>query len=592
MQLLLLLLLLSPDAVYLEHRVLLDCSSPDSGYTEITSETVVPLSARGVQRYSQIVSSFRNTWESLRIEASVSHWRPGRGEDPAEIHEEPHSVLLQQGRLESSLREVTIFFPGLEIGDTLHIRIERNIQRLPLDDLYSHTFYAASRDSIARGVFKVLWPREKQLLVSSDGDFETYTVPGEDGNSTLFVWESPPFSPLPRLPFSRDRASMSPHVNVAGHSAPEVSRKLYEVMIEQCLTEDPALADSVIRLVGDDPLNLCRWVSHEIEYLSGDWGSDPGYSPRSPQLTVNERAGVCRDRAVLLLWLLSRVGYSPRAVLTSISGHLPEYPGSRSFDHMLVEVEDEEGTLYLDPSGSCSRSVSSVLRGRPYLPLSSPGSSLDTFPDTRSFDSLLIDIEGVYLADSSIIRGNLNVDFSGSVLQLYGSMLSSVGSSNLKDLLTRLFGCLQGSDLAVVGDLEDPEAGLRVEGTGAWMCTVLSSGEAYYVLLPGLETMDVPGGRAAALILPGFRDLVTIETPCTAFLNMRIAGFGPESVSLPEPVETDNFSCSSSLRGDTLIFRQILNLQPHLPEPSELEMLRNSLTLMLSAQHRTVKVHR
>ena len=592
MQLMLLLLLLSPDAVYLEHRVLLDCSSPDSGYTEITSETVVPLTARGVRRYREIVSSYRNTWESLEIDASVSHWRPGRGEDPAEVDEEPHSVLLQQGRLESTLREVTIFFPGLEIGDTLHVRIEREIRRLPLDDLYSYTFYAASRDSVARGVFKVLWPRDRDLLVSSAGEFQTDTVPGEDGTSRLFVWESAPCSPLPRLPFSRDRAARSPHVNVAAYSAPEVSRKLYSVMVDRCMTGDPALADSVIRLAGSDPESLCRWIGEEIEYLSGDWGADPGYSPREPQITLIDRAGVCRDRAVLLLWLLRRAGYSSRAVLTSISGHLPAYHGSRSFDHMLVETEHAGETLYLDPSGTCSRYVPGVLRGRPYLSLSSRGSPLDTFPDNISSDSLIIDIEGEYLADSSMIRGSLTVDFSGSALELYGSMLSSVGPSSEKELLLRLFGCLPGSRLEARGDPADPETGLRVVGTGRWMCAGLTTAEADYVLLPGLETMDVPGGRAAAMILPGFRDLVTIETPSTALLNMRITGFGQAGVSLPEPVETENFACTSILRGDTVVFRQALNLQPHLPEPSELHSLRNSLETMLSAQYRTVKVYR
>ena len=41
MALILLLILSSPDVVYLEHSITLDCSSPESGYVEITHEIIV-----------------------------------------------------------------------------------------------------------------------------------------------------------------------------------------------------------------------------------------------------------------------------------------------------------------------------------------------------------------------------------------------------------------------------------------------------------------------------------------------------------------------------------------------------------------------
>jgi len=292
-----------PDAVYLQHSITLDCSSPDSGYLETTREIIVPLTAAGVERYSRISASFRNTWESLEVIASVIHWRSGRGGDEGILREDPHSSLLHSNRLESSLRQVFIEFPGIEIGDTLKIEIKRKIRYLPMGDYYSYTFYAASRDSIHNGVFKVLWPSSREMYIQTEGAFEyrDYTI--DDGIECM-VWRSPPQAPLPYLPFSSDPASISSFVTVSNHSPEDVSRGLYPKLDLNCMVECPALADSIIGIAGNTPQRLSAWVSEEIEYLSGNWGSDPGYSPRNPAETLEEMAGVCRDKTVLLLWLL------------------------------------------------------------------------------------------------------------------------------------------------------------------------------------------------------------------------------------------------------------------------------------------------
>ncbi|MEN8209303.1 MAG: DUF3857 domain-containing protein, partial [Candidatus Fermentibacteria bacterium] len=378
MYLLLLILTSIPDAVYMEHSVTLDCSSPESGYIETTREVIVPLTSAGVERYSKIAASFRNTWESLDINASISHWRSGRGEDSAILHENPHSSLLQSGRLESSLRQVIIEFPGIEIGDTLEVEIIRRISHLPMGDYYSYTFYASSRDSIHNGIFKVLWPPEREIHIQSEGVFEFQDYTLENGTECM-IWKSAPQFPVPYLPFSPDPASISYFVTVSSHSPDDVSRGLYSILDRNCMVDSSALADSIIEIAGNRPENLCAWVSDEIDYLSGNWGSDPGYSPRNPAETLHDMAGVCRDKAVLLLWLLRRAGYIPAAVLTSLSGDIGSYPGSRSFDHMLVSIKDSSGrTLFLDPTNSfASEGYTYTLRGMGYLPLTPSGSSIE-----------------------------------------------------------------------------------------------------------------------------------------------------------------------------------------------------------------------
>ena len=582
-----------PDAVYLQHSITLDCSSPDSGYLETTREIIVPLTAAGVERYSRISASFRNTWESLEVIASVIHWRSGRGGDEGILREDPHSSLLHSNRLESSLRQVFIEFPGIEIGDTLKIEIKRKIRYLPMGDYYSYTFYAASRDSIHNGVFKVLWPSSREMYIQTEGAFEyrDYTI--DDGIECM-VWRSPPQAPLPYLPFSSDPASISSFVTVSNHSPEDVSRGLYPKLDLNCMVECPALADSIIGIAGNTPQRLSAWVSEEIEYLSGNWGSDPGYSPRNPAETLEEMAGVCRDKTVLLLWLLRRAGYLPTAVLTSIANDIGSYPGSRSFDHILVSLQDANGkTIFLDPTNTFSSDgFTYTLRGSGYLPLTPSGSPIEYFPDNSADDILSILVEGSLIEDSSLISGNISVSFGGAAEELFRSMLGAVEPSERNLLIERLFGLLPGSDIPIEANLSSIDAPLTLEGTGKWDCGILSAGESFYLILPGLETFDVVSSRASAYILPSFRDDIYIETPYTAHLRVLLTNLPTGHPELPESFQTENYSVSVTLCGDSLVLEERLALQPSFPDPEHLRVIRQGLLAGLSASARTVMFRR
>ncbi len=582
-----------PDAVYLQHSITLDCSSPDSGYLETTREIIVPLTAAGVERYSRISASFRNTWESLEVIASVSHWRSGRGDDEGILREDPHSSLLQSNRLESSLRQIFIEFPGIEIGDTLKIEIRRKISYLPMGDYYSYTFYAASRDSIHNGVFKVLWPSSREIHIQTEGAFEyrDYTI---DGGTECMVFQSQPQAPLPYLPFSSDPASVSSFVTVSSHSPEDVSRGLYPKLDLNCMVDSPALADSIIGVAGNTPEELSVWVSEEIEYLSGNWGSDPGYSPRNPAETLEEMAGVCRDKTVLLLWLLRRAGYFPTAVLTSIYSEIGSYPGSRSFDHILVSLQDASGkTIFLDPTNTYSSDgFTYTLRGSGYLPLTPSGSPIEYFPDNSADDILSIQVKGSLIEDSSLISGDISVSFGGAAEELFRSMLGSVEPSERNLLIERLFGLRPGSDVPIEANLSSIDTSLTLEGTGRWDCGILIAGESFYLVLPGLETFDVVSSRASAYILPPFRDDIYIETPYTAHLRVLLTNLPTGHPELPESFQTENYSVSVTLSGDSLVLEERLALQPSFPDPERLRVIRQGLLTGLSASARTVMFRR
>lgn len=583
MPLLLLLLLSSPDAVFIQRTVTVDFTA-DTGYVETTSETIVPLTARGVRRYGTVTSSYRNGWESLQVIASVRHWRSGRGVDDADIREEPHGSLLAGGRLESSLREVHVSFPGLEVGDTVTVKVTRNIAELPLDDLYSYTFYAASRDSVHRGSFRVVKPPDRELHHSVSGEFDHSVSTGE--RSQVLIWETGPQRPLPFLPFSPGPIRLSPRVTVASHTPRQVSSVLYSRLAGDLVDR----GTPVTAPAGNDPMELRDWVACEIEYLGTDLGDYPGYTPRTPEETLAERVGVCRDKALLLAWLLYRSGHDPVLVLTSLSGNIGPLPGSRSFDHMLVALAGPGGdTLFLDPVNQMAADgYTYMLRGREYLPLTPEGSPPRVFPDRGDADTLRIRIRGGLDLEAGILEGELNATFSGSAEELFRYMLSSVSADRIQPLLQRLFGALPSSVLTIEGDPASPSSPLRVTGQGRWrVMSVFAQGTAT-LILPGLANIDLVGSRASAFLMPAFREQLVVETPYTALLELRAGNLPTGFPVLPEAVAMEGYGLEMRIEGDTLALDELLSLVPAFPGPEETGRIRAACMSSISAAHRNV----
>lgn len=590
MSLLLLAMVALPDAVFLHHTAVLQLNVPDSGYTETVREVVVPLNARGLRRYASMSSTYRNTWESLEVNATVSHWRSGRGEDEAVLSEEPHSSLLPGGMLESSLREVHISFPGIEIGDTIRVETVRRIQRLPLGDYYSFSFFSASRDSVRNGLLSVTCDPGMTLHTSWDeGSFDHIRYTDSQGLLHL-EWESGPEPPVPMLPFSPDAAFLSPRVSLANHTPEEVSRGLYRALVGERLEGVPEGTSTPWEEMPGDPFSICSWVADNIEYLSGEWGDDPGYSPRSPEVTLEQRTGVCRDRAVLLIWLLEKAGFNPFGVLASHYFPVGPYPGSRSFDHMLVALKMPGGdTLFLDPTNTLSpQGYTYTLRGREYLPVTSRGTGLRRFPDPDSGDVLRISIKGRLDTVASTIDGVISVEFSGTAEELFRSMLSAVDPSSRGELLNRLFGALPGSYLAEEASPGSMEAPLAVTGQGRWKCSVLGIGDSVIVLLPGLSSVDLVSSRATALLLPGVRRSLFLETPYEAVLDLEIFGIPSAGTRLPQPLEMDNYRLSMRIIGDTLQMTERLRLLPSMPDSAQTRAIREAAMASLSPGRRAV----
>jgi lipoprotein NlpI/transglutaminase-like putative cysteine protease len=95
-----------------------------------------------------------------------------------------------------------------------------------------------------------------------------------------------------------------------------------------------------------------QWVQSEIRYFSVSLG-ESSHRPHAPDTVLRRRYGDCKDKTLLLVWLLQQLGIEARPVLVHSAmrtGPGKLLPTPLAFDHVIVQVDEGRGRFYLDPT--------------------------------------------------------------------------------------------------------------------------------------------------------------------------------------------------------------------------------------------------
>lgn len=99
-------------------------------------------------------------------------------------------------------------------------------------------------------------------------------------------------------------------------------------------------------------LTIIRWVQDEVRYLGFESGIG-AYKPNSPTKVFNQRYGDCKDKTLLLVYLLRKEGITahPVWVNTMLTQALPnQLPSHRIFNHVIVYLKYGDDEIFIDPT--------------------------------------------------------------------------------------------------------------------------------------------------------------------------------------------------------------------------------------------------
>jgi len=317
--------------------------------------------------------------------------------------------------------------PQLEIGDVVHSIVRSTTHRSVVAGEFSDGAILESSGLIRHLTYEVYEPAEKPLkrIVLRDEIPGTVKQSAEKqaGNVTLRKWE---VTDVPRM---FEEPGMPPHSEVLQRvmlsTTPQwenLSKWYYNMCRPHLDTATPEMKKTVEDLTAGVQGDLERVkavfynVAQKIRYMGITPEKDrPGFEPHDVKLTFDNKYGVCRDKAALLVAMLELAGFKAYPVLINVGTKLDQEVPSPDFNHAIVAVELKKGEYTLmDPTAENTKELlPSYECDQSYMVCRPEGEVLKLSPVVPAEENMLR-VETIASLDTSgTIQAKSTVSFRG-----------------------------------------------------------------------------------------------------------------------------------------------------------------------------------
>jgi len=181
-----------------------------------------------------------------------------------------------------------------------------------------------------------------------------------DDETTEYAWwglDLPAQVHEPRQPSASD---IVPKVVMATAASWEAkSRWFFDVNSDQ-FEVTPAIQEKVDEILKDQGLSradeelkakaLLHWVAQNIRYSGQTMGEGEGFTLHSGDMIFEQRSGVCKDIAGMLITMMRAAGMDSYAAMTMAGSRIDEVPADQ-FNHCVTALKLEDGTFRMyDPT--------------------------------------------------------------------------------------------------------------------------------------------------------------------------------------------------------------------------------------------------
>ena len=181
-----------------------------------------------------------------------------------------------------------------------------------------------------------------------------------DDEITEYAWwglDLPAQAHEPRQPSGSD---IFPKVVMATAKSWEAkSRWFFDVNRDQ-FEVTPAIQEKVDEILKDQGLTradeerkakaLLHWVAQNIRYSGQTMGEGEGFTLHSGEMIFEQRSGVCKDIAGMLVTMMRAAGMDSYAAMTMAGSRIDEVPADQ-FNHCVTALKLEDGTFRMyDPT--------------------------------------------------------------------------------------------------------------------------------------------------------------------------------------------------------------------------------------------------
>ncbi len=272
-------------------------------------------------------------------------------------------------------RQILCSVPGLEVGETLCVKTTRRALKPRCQDQWSDIELFESTCPVLNARVEIVAPKErplKKIAIRHPLGNVTESRETRANGDVLHVFtatNSPQAFPEPDMPpFYTQVQNL--RVSTA-ENWPEISRWYWDLCAPHLAKTNAAMVAKVEELksfAADAPSSakdqtllrrIFKFVSQEIRYMGLTMeDTSPGYAPHDVDVTFDNRYGVCRDKAGLLVAMLRIAGFKAFPTLINVGAKLdPEVP-QPFFNHAIVAVDQgEKNYVLMDPTNENTKDL-------------------------------------------------------------------------------------------------------------------------------------------------------------------------------------------------------------------------------------------
>jgi len=327
-------------------------------------------------------------------------------------------------------RKLSCSVPGLMIGETIHVALRRWAFMSRVEGQFADMAVFEWQCPILDSTYRVTAPKDLPLrkmgVRNPLGNIsETHTT-NQDGR-VVHTWRATNSPQAFEEPNTPPLYSLVENVQVSTASSwDQLSRWYWGLSLPHLAQTNEAISNKVASILesadGFDSRvrAIYKWVAQEIRYMGLTMeDTSPGYAPHDVDITFDNRYGVCRDKAALLVAMLRIAGIEAYPVLIHNGVKKdPEVP-SHFFNHAIVAVanpdyrhgenlDDQHDGKYIlmDPTDESSRDLMpAYLSNCSYLVARPDGETLRTspIPPADPSNALVVEAEGILSNNGSIL---------------------------------------------------------------------------------------------------------------------------------------------------------------------------------------------
>lgn len=294
-------------------------------------------------------------------------------------------------------KNISLQFPGIRLGDTVEVRCRRDIRKARVENTFSDYLVFESESPILWQGVEIRQPAALPIRSRVLRNTETISLlhtadRAPDGTLTerWVATDTPRFFKEPQMP---PAYTCTARLLVSTLSGWEELSRWYAALCEPRLAVvNDEIRQKVAELTDNGRLPreqrldaLFRFVSRDIRYMGTMAENEaPGYEPHDVSLTFNERNGVCRDKAALLVAMLRLAGIDAWPVLIHTDTKKDPSVPQPFFNHAIVaadSLDPDNPYVLMDPTSETTRSLlPEYLYEKSYLVARAEGDSLRETP--------------------------------------------------------------------------------------------------------------------------------------------------------------------------------------------------------------------